>query len=226
MILEATIPLDSGIVIYRGMNDMSPNQNRNLSDRLIRIIETDAEELTRGTVEKLQTSTRTTSYRKLSYNELYQRAYTVYHNLGHWLWGTADQVIQAWYNELGEKRCEESVPLAEVLWALVLTKDRLNDYIGACAFADSALELYQLQEFDRLIGHFFDRAVCHTAEGYEHHTSVHGKAARRQWRVESVCRISCCTSLALRKHLIPYIPPPKSTVHRYTEVFEAPAISR
>jgi len=28
------------------------------------------------------------------------------------------------------------------------------------------VELYQQQEFDRLIGHFFDRAVCYTAEGY------------------------------------------------------------
>lgn len=165
---------------------MSTNQNRNLSDRLIRIIESDAEELTRGTVKTLQTSPRTTSYHNLSYTELYDRVYAVYHDLGRWLWETSDQVIQAWYNELGAKRYDEAIPLAEVLWALILTKNRLNDYLGAYAFADSAMELYQQQEFDRLIAHFFDRAVCHAAEGYEHHASVHVKsgpaaAKRRDW---------------------------------------------
>lgn len=156
---------------------MSPNQNRNLSDRLIRIIESEAEELTRGTVNKLQTSTRTLSYHKLPYDELYQRAYAVYHDLGRWLWEASEQTIQAWYRELGEKRCEEAIPLAEVLWALILTKNRLRDYLGAYALADSSLELYQQQEFDRLIGHFFDRAICYTTQGYEQRASRHAKRA-------------------------------------------------
>lgn len=146
---------------------MSPNQNRNLSDRLIKIIEADAENLTRATVKKVQTSVRTPSYHKLSANELHDRVYSVYRNLGRWLCETSDQAIQAWYHKLGDERRDEEIPLGEVLWALVLTKNRLTDYLAAYAFADSALELYQQQEFDRLIGHFFDRALCHTAEGYE-----------------------------------------------------------
>lgn len=161
--------------IYITVKDMSPNQNRNLSDRIIRIIESDAEELTRDIVKKLRNSPRTPSYQKLSYNELHDRVYSVYHTLGHWLWETSDQAIQTRYNELGRKRCDEAIPLAEVLWALVLTKNLLNDYLRACAFADSALELYQQQEFDRLIGHFFDRALCHSAEGYERRAFHHGK---------------------------------------------------
>jgi len=36
------------------------------------------------------------------------------------------------------------------------------------------MELYQQQEFVRLIGHFFDRALCYTTEGYERHTSEKG----------------------------------------------------
>jgi hypothetical protein len=48
-----------------------------------------------------------------------------------------------------------------------LTKDYLRAYISAWAFADSAVELYRQQELDRLIGHFFDRAMCYAAEGYE-----------------------------------------------------------
>lgn len=155
---------------------MSPNENRHLPDRLIRIIETDAEELTQSTVKQLQTSPRTTSYHKLSYGELHDRAYGVYHDLGRWLWEKSDQAIQAWYNELGEKRYSEGIPLTEVLWALVLTKNHLIDHLGRWGLADSAIELYQQKEFDRIVDHFFDRAICYTAEGYEHQAAADSKS--------------------------------------------------
>jgi hypothetical protein len=156
---------------------MLSNQNRNLSDRLIRIVETNAEELTRGTVQKLQGSPRTSSYHDLAYRELYGRVYAVYHDLDRWLWEKSSDTVQAWYNGLGAMRCEEGIPLVEVLWALVLTKDRLLEYLAACGLVDSAMELYQQQEFDRLIGHFFDRAVCYTAEGYERHAAMQGSGS-------------------------------------------------
>ncbi|MGH2508052.1 MAG: hypothetical protein ACRDHZ_11710 [Ktedonobacteraceae bacterium] len=143
----------------------------NPSNRLIRIIEVNAEELTRGTVENLQSNPRTISYHELSYSDLYNRAYEVYHDLARWLWEKSDQAIQAWYNELGKERFHQRVPLGEVLWALVLTKYRLLDYLRAWGLPDSAMELYQQQEFSQMIGQFFDRAICYTAEGYERETS-------------------------------------------------------
>jgi hypothetical protein len=155
---------------------MLSNQNPNLSDRLIRIIESNAEELTQGTVKKLQSSSRTNSYHELSYEHLYARVYEVYHDLGRWLWEKSSEAVQAWYNGLGEKRCEEGIPLIEVLWALVFTKDRLLEYLVEYGLVDSAIELYQQLEFDRLIGHFFDRAVCHAAEGYERRAATQGKS--------------------------------------------------
>jgi hypothetical protein len=147
------------------------NQNRHLSDRLIRTIESSAEEFAQSTVKKLRSSSRTESYHKLPDMEIYDRCYEVYRNLGRWLWEKSEEAIQARFNELGESRCQEGIPLAEVLWALVLTKDRLLEYVGACSLADSAIELYQQQELDRLIGRFFDRAVCYTAASYERQAS-------------------------------------------------------
>lgn len=146
---------------------MSINQSGSLSGRLIRIVESDAEALTAGAVKKLQESPRTTSYHELAYRDLYDRAYAVYHDLGQWLWEKSNPAAETWYNDLGEKRCEEGIPLDQVLWALILTKDHLISHLDACGFADSAVELYQQQEFDRIIGHFFDRAICFAAEGYE-----------------------------------------------------------
>lgn len=146
---------------------MPLNPNRSLSGRLVRIVEEYAQTLTEGAIHKLQASPRTSSYHGLSHRELYERVYEVYHNLGRWLWEESSSAIEAWYNKLGEERCKEGVPIAEVLWALILTKDHLIDFLDGSCFADSAVELYQQQEFDRLIGHFFDRAICYAAEGYE-----------------------------------------------------------
>lgn len=168
---------------------MPSNQNQHLSDRFVRTIESNAEEFAEGTVKKLQTSTRTEAYHKLSHRDLYHRCYDIYHNLGHWLWEKSEGAIQAQYNELGERRFAEGIPLAQVLWALILTKERLLEYLGSCGLVDSAMDLYQQQEFIRLIDHFFDRAVCYTGEGYERkavetkHSEAENEArgTRRSW---------------------------------------------
>ena len=48
-----------------------------LSDRLIKMIENHADELTRGAVENLRNSPHTPSYKGLSHDDLYQRVYKV-----------------------------------------------------------------------------------------------------------------------------------------------------
>lgn len=138
-----------------------------LSSRLTGIVETHAARLTRDTVKKLQSSHQTRSYSKLPAGELYYRVNEVYQNLGRWLWEKTDEAIQSWYKELGERRFAEGIPLSEVLWALTLTKQQLVDDLDACAIVDSAMDLYRRQELDRVIGHFFDRAIYYTAAGYE-----------------------------------------------------------
>jgi len=154
-----------------------------LSDPMIRIIESRAEELTQGAVKKLQSSPHTRSYHGLSPEELHRRVFEVYHDLGRWLLKSTEHAIQARYDEFGEQRFKEGIPLAEVLWALVLRKDHLREYIGTSMLADSPLELHREQELYRLIGHFFDRAVCYAAEAYEREASL-----RREHAVATIAR--------------------------------------
>ncbi|MGH9685925.1 MAG: hypothetical protein ACRD5K_02405 [Candidatus Acidiferrales bacterium] len=149
------------------------HESHHLSGRLISIVETNADRLTCDTLKKLQSSQQTRSYSKLSYGELHFRVNHVYQDLGRWLWEKTDALIESWYNELGERRCSENIPLSEVLWALTLTKHQLIEYLDACAMTDSAIELYRRQELDRLIGHFFDRAAYYTAVGYERVSCPH-----------------------------------------------------
>ena len=144
-----------------------------LSGRLISIIESHAEEHTRGAVEKLQSSPHTRSYHGLSRDKLYHWLFDVYHGMGRWLLRNSDHEIRARYSQLGKQRFREGIPLAEVLWTLVLTKEHLRERIGNSMSADSALELHRKQEFYRLIGRFFDRAVCYAAEAYDRESSLH-----------------------------------------------------
>lgn len=144
-----------------------------LSDQPIRIIESHAEEFTRGAVERLQNSSHTRCYHGLSPDKLYHWLFEVYHDLGRWLLRNTDREIQARYSELGKQRFKEGIPLAEVLWALVLTKEHLRERVGNTMSADSALELHREQEIYRLIGRFFDRASCYAAEAYEREASLH-----------------------------------------------------
>lgn len=141
--------------------------SEHFASRLISLIESDAVELTRRTIETLQTSRHTPSYRHLALDDLHAKVFDVYHQFGRWILENTESTIQSRYEELGEQRFHEHIPLPEVLWALVLTKNHLRRHLSAWALADSAVELYRQQELDRIVGQFFDRAVCYTAEGYE-----------------------------------------------------------
>ena len=142
-----------------------------LSSRLIRMIEDHAEDLTRGVLVDLGRNARTPAYHTLSHDELHRRAYDVYHNLGRWLGDKTDTLIEASYGSLGRTRRAEGIPLSEVVYALILTKEHLRAYIRTSGLVGSAVELYQEEELNRMVGNFFDKAVYYTVRGYE------GKAA-------------------------------------------------
>ncbi len=142
-----------------------------LSDRLIRMIEHHADELTRALVENLLSNQRTAAYHRLSREALHGRTYDVYKNLGLWLSSKAEEDIEAAYTALGRKRVAEGVPLSEVVYALILTKYHLRDYIRSAGLVDSAVDLYQEQELHRLLGHFFDKAIYYTVRAYEREAS-------------------------------------------------------
>jgi hypothetical protein len=144
-----------------------------LSARLIRVIEEHAEELTRGVLKDLASNPLTPEYHRLPPEELHRRVYDVYHNLGRWLGDKTEEHIAATYGGLGRTRCAEGVPLSEVVYALVLIKDHLREYIRAVGLVDSAVELYLEEELHLSIGHFFDRALYHTVKGYEVEATTH-----------------------------------------------------
>jgi hypothetical protein len=143
-----------------------------LSVRLVQMIEDHAEELTRELIKDLQGNPRTPHYHHLSPEELHYRTYSVYRNLGHWVGQKTEEPIAANYADLAIRRYGEGVPLEELVFALISTKNHLYSYIRSTGLMDSAVELHQERELRRLIGHFFDRAVYYAVKAYQNEAAL------------------------------------------------------
>lgn len=139
----------------------------NLSSKLIQMIEDHAEELTRGVIRDLQTNPKTPSMHGLSDRELHDQSYEVYHNLSRWLTKFSEDEIKDFHYRLARIRYDEDVSANEVIYALILKKYHLRDYIRTTGMVDTAVDLLQEQELHHLIGSFFDKAIYFTLEGYE-----------------------------------------------------------
>jgi hypothetical protein len=138
-----------------------------ISMKLVTMIEDHAEQLTAGLVTQLQRHPRTERYHKLPAAELHDRAYAVYRNLSKWIERESEREIEASYGDLGQRRLQEGIPLSQVIFALMLTKDHLLSYIKLSGLSDSALDLYQELDLVRVVTQFFDRAIYYTVQGYE-----------------------------------------------------------
>jgi hypothetical protein len=130
------------------------------------MVEDHAEQITHALLSDLQSNPRTPTYHSLSRDELHRRLFEVYHNLGRWVAAEAEETIESAYSELGKIRFAEDIPLSEVVYALILTKYHLREYINTSALLDSAVELYQEKELQRMIGLFFDKAIYFTIQAY------------------------------------------------------------
>jgi hypothetical protein len=71
------------------------------------------------------------------------------------------------YRDLGRRRCEEGIPLHEVVYALILSKKHLLIYARDQGQGGSAIEIYGEQELVNRVDQFYDDALYFTAAGYE-----------------------------------------------------------
>jgi hypothetical protein len=139
-----------------------------ISQKLVHLIESHAEELAERWLKDVLVHTDTPTYRTLPEEKLRQRACYVYAHLGRWV-GREDhrEEVEQDYRELGAERFAEGFRLSEVIAALMLTKKQLWGYVLDQGFFDSAVQLYQTLELYNNVVLYFDRAAVFTSRGYE-----------------------------------------------------------
>ncbi len=146
-----------------------------LSNRLVRLIETHANELALNLAEKVRASEQLREYRKVLSYELNARVYEIYHHLGDWLLERKEQDIEHHYREIGGRRAAQGVPLSQLIRAIVLTKQNLWEFLKRESIVDNPVELFGQQELLEQLDQFFDSAIYYAAMGYEEMAKGHAQ---------------------------------------------------
>lgn len=143
--------------------------------KLVRLIEAHCDDLAKGLAEKLHRSSRTAGFLVVPREELVHATNDLYRNLGDWLLSKTEAEIELRFLEVGKRRHAQKVPLDDVVWGIIMSKETLWGFLRRESLADHALDLFNELEFMQLLDGFFDRAVYYAVKGYE--TAKHSRAA-------------------------------------------------
>lgn len=144
--------------------------------RLVRMIETHSDALAACLLDRVQNAEATRNYGKVSPQELKQRVYEIYHHLGDWLLTKTQADLERRYLAIGARRALQGVPLSQVAWAIILTKEILWEFINKEIVMDRPIEVFGEMEALQLLDQFFDRAIYYAAVGYEGMVAEHAIA--------------------------------------------------
>ncbi len=138
-----------------------------LAHRLMRLIESHAEELAETLRDQIASSERCGTYTRVSSEELKRLVTGVYANLGQWLLSKTEQDIERNYTTIGMRRAEQSVPASQLLWCIVLVKENLWDYLKDLEGISDPSEVFAVLELMQMVDQFFDRALYYAVRGHE-----------------------------------------------------------
>jgi hypothetical protein len=141
--------------------------------RLVRLIETHSDALAASLLDKVQQSELTGSYRNVPPADLKQRVGEIYRHLGEWLLGKSAFDIKQRYEEIGVRRAHQGVPLSDLIWAIVLTKENLWEFLKQESLLERPIEVFGELEVLQLLEQFFDRAIYYASVGHERALAEH-----------------------------------------------------
>jgi len=133
----------------------------------LRLIETHSDTLATRLVDKARESEFARSFSQVPPDELKDRAAEIYQHLYDWSLVKTDAELRRRYGQIGARRYHQHVPLAELVWVMVLAKQNLWEFLNLEVVPERPAEVYRELDLLRLIGSFFDRAIHFAVEGYE-----------------------------------------------------------
>ena len=152
-----------------------------LAIRLVRLIETHIEQLSRDLSEKVWNSPRCSDLNKVPASELQARTREIYRNLSDWLLDKTETQVEQRYTELGAARAQQGVAYSHFVWAIISTKEHVRAFVQREGLSESAMELHGELELLHLLSQFFDLVLYHAAVGYEQERNrTGGRQTRRK----------------------------------------------
>ena len=135
--------------------------------RLVRLIENNSEALAAGLLERVEKSEAMPDYRNVPATELRERVYEIYRHLGDWLITKDAYDLERRYLAIGAHRAQQKVPMSQVAWAIILTKENLWEFIKKETSIERAIEVFGEMEMLQLLDRFFNGAIYYATVGYE-----------------------------------------------------------
>jgi hypothetical protein len=137
--------------------------------RFVRMIETHSEELATALLEATRASNRTAQYvSKVDDDDLKAKVHDIYKHLGEWLTAKSEADVEKRYLEIGRLRAQQGVPLSQLLWAIMLVKDTLIEFLKKESVTDAPFEVFGELQMLQALEQFFDHALYFAALGHEH----------------------------------------------------------
>jgi len=159
-----------------GKDDPRSVEQNLLSDRLVEVIEKNAETIARIWIDDALTNPSTAGFRHLDHSRLFGDVCSILSHFGSWLGGVyKDSEIRAYYAALGQESRKDGIALSNVLSTLSLIKKHLWEFALSQGMWQKTIDIYMTLELNRRIVMFFDKAVFHTTQGYETIETPHAK---------------------------------------------------
>ncbi|MBZ5653466.1 MAG: hypothetical protein LAO18_23645, partial [Acidobacteriia bacterium] len=132
--------------------------------RLVRLIETHSQSLATCLLDRVRDSDLTENYqRNVPGEELRDRVYEIYRHLGEWLIAKDESQLEQRYLEIGARRAVQRVPMSEVIWVIIMTKENLWEFVKKEAVLERPVEVFGELEMLQLLEQFFDRAIYYAS---------------------------------------------------------------
>ena len=139
-----------------------------VSQKLVRLIESSAEELSRTYTRDIRSTIEAPGYRTFDEREVHDRGFRVFSQFGRWISNEiSEKDMEVYWTSLGKQRRREGFSMSEIMVAICLIRRNIWQKISAEGFLDTAGDLYEALELYSRIVNFFERAEYYAVCGYE-----------------------------------------------------------
>lgn len=142
--------------------------NNLISDKLVKLVENNTEEILKRWITRLVADPKTSTYSKENIEYIENEAKIVLTNLNKWVnYDTAKEDVGKKYSEHGKEYFDRKIPLCEVVRSLFVLRRTLWLFVLNESAFDSAFQLNQMRELSDRVILFFDRTKYYAIRGYQ-----------------------------------------------------------
>lgn len=147
-----------------------------IAARLLQRIEMNWEQIASAVMLARDRDPHLAHYRNLGDSEIRDRVRDLTTNLGAWMTERDEARLAEHFERLGRRRCEQNLPLHEVIQKLMIVKREIRGYVSEQNLSLTPVEIYDELEMLRAMAGYFDFVIFRVAKGYEESLK-----ANREW---------------------------------------------